>query len=76
MPTTPNASDAEVDKLPPSFSLDDKKNFIKQLIIILRDIPHCINKTDGMVDILILTPQGAYDGKVSKAENYINRYKD
>ena len=29
-----------------------------------------------MVDILILTPQGAYDGKVSKAEDYINRYKD
>ena len=47
----------EVAKLPPSFSFDDVKNFTKQLITVLRDMPHSVNKTDGMADILILTPQ-------------------
>ena len=57
----------EVAKLPPSLSLDDGKKFTKRLITVLRDMPHPINKTDGMVEILFLSPQGSYDVKFPKA---------
>ena len=39
-------------------------------------MPHPVNENDGMADILILSPQGAYDGKVPKVEEYINCYKE
>ena len=58
----------EVAKLPPSFSLNDRKKFTKKLITVLRDMSHPINKTNGMADILLIIPQGAYDRKVPKVE--------
>ena len=61
----------EVAKLPPSFSLKYGNKFIKRPIPILRDIPHPINKTNGMADMLLISPEGAYNGKVPKAEEYI-----
>ena len=39
-------------------------------------MPHLINKTDSMADILIITPQGAYNRKVHKVEEYTNCYRD
>ena len=39
-------------------------------------MPHPINETYGMEDILLLIPQGAYIGKVPKVEEYIDRYRD
>ena len=53
-----------------------QKYIQKRVITILRDMPRTINKTDGMTNILILSPQGAYDGKVNKSEEYIDRYSD
>ena len=41
----------------------------KSLIItVLRDIPKPINKTNGMAYILLISPQGAYKGKVPTVE--------
>ena len=37
---------------------------------------HTINKTNVMVDILLLSPKGAYGSKVPKAEENIDWYKD
>ena len=39
-------------------------------------MPRPINKTDGMADILLLSPQGSYDVKVPNAEEYIDRYNN
>ena len=58
----------EVAKLPPSFPIDDGNKSTKKLITVLRDMPHPINKTDGMADIMILSPRGAYYRKVPNAE--------
>ena len=66
----------EVAKPPPSFLLEDRKKFIKRLITALRDIPHPVNEIYGMADILLLNPQVEYNGKVLKAEEYIDRYKE
>ena len=38
-------------------------------------MPHPVNKTDSMADILLINPQGSYNGKVPKAEEYIYHYK-
>ena len=38
-------------------------------------MPHPINKTYGMEDILLISPQGDYNGKVPKVKNYIGRHK-
>ena len=37
---------------------------------------HPINKPKHMTDILLLNSQGSYNGKVPKAEEYIDGYKD
>ena len=66
----------EVTKLLPSFSIKYGKKFIRRLITLLKYMPHPINETDGIADILLLTPQGAYYGKVPKAEEYIDHFKD
>ena len=39
-------------------------------------MPQTFNKTDSMANILLLNLQGAYDGKVPKAEEFIDQYKD
>ena len=39
-------------------------------------MPHPINETNFMSEILILIPQGAYNGKLTKVEGYIDRYRD
>ena len=39
-------------------------------------MPCPIDETDGMADILLVSPQGAYDGKIPKAEEYIDNYRD
>ena len=37
---------------------------------------HPINKTEDMTDILLLSSQVSYNGKVPKAEEHIDGYKD
>ena len=66
----------EVTKLPPSFSLDEGKKFIKRLTTLLRDLPSAANDDEGMADILLPYPKGKYDGKVVKIEAFIEKYKD
>ena len=57
----------EVAKLPPSFSLDYGKKFTKTHQRPPRHAsPH--QKTDGMSYMLLIIPQGSYDGKVPKVE--------
>ena len=62
----------EVSKLTPSLSLNDGKKFIKRTINFLRDMPHPINKTNGMAEILLLSPQGSYNRKFPKGKEYID----
>ena len=66
----------EVAKISPSFLLYDGKKKFKCLTTILRDILHLVNKTNGMADIIIFNPQGVYNVKVLKADEYIDTYKD
>ena len=56
--------------------LENGKKFIRRLTTILRDIPHPVNGTNGMEDILFLTPQGAYNDRAPEVDDYIGRYKD
>ena len=58
----------EVANIPPSFSLEYVKKFIKRLITVLKYMPHAIIGTNNMADIFLIIPQGAYNGKVPKSE--------
>ena len=65
----------EVETLPPSFTLDRAKKFIKHLKSILKDLYNPKNEDEGMADILLIFPLGAYDGVLPKIEDYIDKYK-